>query len=74
MAKQSQKSKDNNTEVLHAMNKYTQILRSRRKRGEMLLKKKILKNIFTKLSNEGLPLTLLPLYRQCLPRGTTSRF
>ena len=40
MAKQSQKSKDNNTEILHAMNKYTQILRSRRKRVEMLLKKK----------------------------------
>ena len=43
MTKQSQKSKDNNTEIVHAMNKYTQILRSRRKRIEMLLKKKSLK-------------------------------
>ena len=43
MAKQSQKSKDNNTEILHAMNKYTQILRSRRKVVEMLFKKKSLK-------------------------------
>ena len=42
------------------MNKYTQILKSRRKRVEMLLKKKSLKNTF-KLSNEGLPLILLPL-------------
>ena len=33
MAKQSQKSKDNNTEILHAINKYIQILRSRRKKG-----------------------------------------
>ena len=41
MAKQSQKSKDNNTEILHAMNKYTQILRSRRKRVEMLLKRRV---------------------------------
>ena len=40
MAKQSQKLKDNNTEILHAINKYTQIIRSRRKRVEMLLKKK----------------------------------
>ena len=31
MAKQSQKSKDNNTEILHATNKYTQILRSEEK-------------------------------------------
>ena len=46
MAKQSQKSKDNNTEILHAINKYTQILRSRRKRAEMLLKKKSLKIYF----------------------------
>ena len=46
MAKQSQKSKDNNTEILHAMNNYTQILRSRRKRVEMLLKKKSLKITF----------------------------
>ena len=29
MAKQSQKSKYKNTEILHAINKYTQILRSR---------------------------------------------
>ena len=43
MAKQSQKSKDNNTEILHAMNKYTQLLRSRRKGVQMLLKKKSLK-------------------------------
>ena len=35
MAKQSQKSKDNNTEILHAINKYTQILRSRRKGVEI---------------------------------------
>ena len=34
MAKQSQKSKKKNTEIIHAMNKYTQILRSRRKRVE----------------------------------------
>ena len=33
MAKQSQKSKDNNTEIRHAMNLYKQILRSRRKKG-----------------------------------------
>ena len=32
MAKQSQKSKDNNTEILHAIIKYTQILRSEEKR------------------------------------------
>ena len=38
MTKQSQKMcKDKNTEILLAMNKYTQILRSRRKRVEMLL-------------------------------------
>ena len=60
MAKQPQKSKDNNTEILHAINKYTQILRSRRKGVEMLLKKKSLKISF-KLSNEGMPLILLPL-------------
>ena len=46
MAKQSQKSKDNNTEILHTMNKYTQIIRSRRKRIEMLLKKKSLQITF----------------------------
>ena len=46
MAKQSLKSKDNNTEILHAMNKYTQILRSKRKRVEMLLKMKSLKITF----------------------------
>ena len=46
MAKQSQKSKDNNTKFLHAKNKYTQTLRSRRKRVEMLLKKKSLKITF----------------------------
>ena len=39
MAKQSQKSKGNNTEILHAINRYTQILRSIRKRVEMLPKK-----------------------------------
>ena len=60
MAKQSQKSKDNNTEILHAMNKYTQTLRTRRKGVEMLLKKKSLR-LLLKLSNEGLPLILLPL-------------
>ena len=46
MAKQSQKSIYNNTEILHAINKYTQILRSRRKGVEMLLKKKSLKITF----------------------------
>ena len=46
MAIQSQESKDNNTEILNAINKYTQILRSRRKRVEMLLKKKSLKITF----------------------------
>ena len=46
MAKQSQKSKDNNKEILHAINKYTQILRSRRKGVEMLLKEKSLKITF----------------------------
>ena len=46
MVKQSQKSKDNNTEILHAMNKYTQILRSIRKGIEMLFKKKSLKIAF----------------------------
>ena len=46
MSKQSQKSKDKNTEILHVINKYTQILRSRRKRVEMLLKKKSLKITF----------------------------
>ena len=60
MAKQSQISKDNNTEILHAINKYTQILRSRRKRVEMLLKKKSLR-LLLKLSNEVLPLILLSL-------------
>ena len=37
MAKQSQKSKDKNTEILHVINKYAQTLRSRRKRVEMFL-------------------------------------
>ena len=60
MAKQSQKCKDKNTEILHVINKYVQILRSRRKRVEMLLKRRVLR-LFLKLSNEGLPLTLLPL-------------
>ena len=60
MSKQSQKSKDKNTEILHVINKYTQILRSRRKRVEMFLRKKSLKITF-KLYNEGIPLTLLPL-------------
>ena len=46
MAKQSQKSNINNTEILHAINKYAQILRSRRKGVEMLLKKKSLKVTF----------------------------
>ena len=46
MAKQSKKSKDKNTEIQHVINKYTQILRSRRKRIEMLLKKKSLKITF----------------------------
>ena len=48
MAKQSQKSKDNNTEILHTINKYTQILRSRRKGVEMLLKKRVLSLLFKK--------------------------
>ena len=46
MAKQSQKSKDNNTEILHTMNTHTQIIRSRRKRIEMLLTKKNLQITF----------------------------
>ena len=46
MAKQSQKSKDKNTEILHVINKYTQILRSRRKGVKMFLKKKSLKIAF----------------------------
>ena len=46
MAKQSQKQNINNTETIHAINKYTQILRSRRKGVEMLLKKKSLKITF----------------------------
>ena len=46
MAKQSQKCKDKNTQILHVINKYNQILRSRRKRVEMLLKKKSLKITF----------------------------
>ena len=49
MAKQSQKSKDKNTEILHVINKYAQILRSRRKRVEMLLKKKSLQITFKTL-------------------------
>ena len=43
MTKQSQKSKDKNTKILHVINKYAQILRSRRKSVEMLLKRKNLK-------------------------------
>ena len=46
MAKQSQKCKDKTTEILHVINKYAQILRSRRKKKEMLLKKKSLKITF----------------------------
>ena len=46
MAKQSRKCKGKNAEILHAINKYTQILRSRRKRVEMLLKQKSLKITF----------------------------
>ena len=42
MAKQSQKCKDKNTDILHVINKCAQILRSRRKRVEVLPKKKIL--------------------------------
>ena len=41
MAKQSQKSEDKNTEILHVVAKYTQILRSRRKIVEMLFNKKV---------------------------------
>ena len=37
MDKQSQKSKNKNTEILHVINKYAQILRSKRKRVEMFL-------------------------------------
>ena len=46
MAKQCQKFKRKNAEILHVINKYTQILRSRRKRVEVLLKKKSLKITF----------------------------
>ena len=46
MVKQSQKSKDKNTEILLVINKYAQILRSRRKRVEMFLKKKSIKITF----------------------------
>ena len=46
MTKQSQKSKHKNTEILHVINKYAQILRSRRKLVEMLLEKKSLKITF----------------------------
>ena len=46
MAKQFQKSKVKNTEILHVINKYAQILRSRRKNVEMLLRKKSLKITF----------------------------
>ena len=59
MAKQSQKSKDKNTEILHLINKYAQILRSRRKKVETLLKKRVLR-LPLKLSNEGLRQTILP--------------
>ena len=58
MSKQSQNSKDKNTEILHVINKYTQILRSRRKRVEMFLR---VLRLPLKLYIEGLPLTLLPL-------------
>ena len=46
MAKPSQKSKEKNTEILHVINKYAKILRSRGKRVEMFLKKKSLKITF----------------------------
>ena len=46
MAKQSQKSKDKNTEILHLFKKYTEILSSRRKWVEMPLKKESLKITF----------------------------
>ena len=46
MVKQSQKCKDKNTEILHVIIKYAQILVSRRKGVEMLLKKKSLKITF----------------------------
>ena len=60
MAKQSQISKNNNTEILHAMNKYTQILRSRRKGYKCSLERRVLR-LLLKLSNEGQPLILLSL-------------
>ena len=60
MAKQSQKSKDKNTEILHVINNYAQTLRSRSKRVEMLIKEKSLKITF-KISNERLSLTFLLL-------------
>ena len=62
MAKQCQKSKDKDTEIQHVINKYTQILRSRKKGIEMLIKKRVLK-LLLKLSNEELHLTLLPPFR-----------
>ena len=46
MAKQSQKFKGKNAEILNVINKYTHILRSKRKRVEVLLKKKSLKITF----------------------------
>ena len=62
MAKQCQKSKDKDTEIQHVINKYTQILRSRKKGIEMLIKKRVLK-LLLNLSNEELPPTLLPPFR-----------
>ena len=50
MAKQSEKSRNKNTEILHVIKKYTQILRSRRKRVEMLLKKKVTCNPINSIS------------------------
>ena len=44
MAKQSQKSKDKNTEIIYVINKYALILI--KKRVEMLLRKKSLKITF----------------------------
>ena len=49
MVKQSQNCKDKNTEILRVINKYAQILRSRKKTVEMFLKKKSLKITFKTL-------------------------
>ena len=46
MDKQFRKSKDKNTEIPHVINKYAQILRSRTKRVEMVLKRKSRKITF----------------------------